>query len=275
MTVAIKWGSSFTPQNPGGLIYIDAVTSFTRDYKGKVTKHPIASGNSISDHFIKENDQIAISGVISGTDISTFSMLIQDLEGNVPYNANDNSMAVSINSAESDLFKLLPDVIGQYFTPVVPDVIVNTYREETTATVEKALIKLMNGFVFNEDTQHFTPNIQLVELWEYKGTVMTNITNNLVITSIKFKEDAKVGQSLFFDMQLERVTFATLKKGKLPKDVIKKLKGAATAKQKKGPQDSTPAPVDSGTTANGTPGRTDSPLRTTPQPGFGLGQSLQ
>lgn len=266
MTLALKYGSVKTPEKPSGLIYFDAVSLFSRDYKGKVTKHPVASGNPISDHFIKENDQISISGIISGTDISTFSMLIKDLEGNIPYNAYDNSLAVSINSTESDLFKLLPDVIGQFFEPTTPEVTMNADRTDVTGQVEKALINLMSGVVFNEKTTRFDSNIQLVELYEYKKTVISNITNNLVVTSLKFKEDAKVGQSLYFDMQLERVTFAYLKKGALPKDVIAKLRGASTPKQKKGPQDGTVAPVTpAGEEANAT-GRVADPKRTTPQP---------
>jgi len=270
MTLAVKWGSVETPEKPGGLVYFDAVSLFTRDYKGKVTKHPVAAGNSISDHFIKENDQISISGIISGTDISTFSMLIKDLEGNIPYNAYENLVAVSINSTESDLFSLLPDVVGQFFQPVTPEVEISADRTDVTAQVEAALINLMSGVVYNETSGRFDSNIQLVELYEYKGTVINKITNRLVITSLKFKEDVKMGDSLYFDMQLEQVTFATLKKGKLPKDVVDKLRGAATPKQKKGPQDGTVGEV-------GTPvpaGRTPSPSRTTPQSGFGVGQTL-
>lgn len=263
MTLALKWGSAETPEKPTGFVYFDALSLFTRDYKGKVTKHPVASGNPISDHFIKENDEITISGIISGTDISTFTTLIKDLEGNIPYNAYDNSFAVSINSTESDLFKLLPDVIGQFFEAITPDVSINTTRTDVTEQVEKALINLMSGVVFNEKNQRFDSNIQLVELYEYKGTVLTNITNNLVMTTLKFREDARLGESLYFDMKLERVTFAFLKKGKLPKDVIAKLRGAATTKQKKGPQDSTVKDVE---TTVGVTGRTDSPSRTTPQP---------
>lgn len=273
MTLALKYGSGNTPEKPSGLIYFDAVSLFTRDYKGKVTKHPVASGNPISEHFIKENDQISISGIISGTDISTFSMLIKDLEGNIPYNAYDNSLAVSINSVESDLFKLLPDVIGQFFEPVAPEVTINTDRTDITDQVEKALINLMSGVVFNEKSLRFDSNIQLVELYEYKKTIISNITNRLVITSLKFKEDARTGQSLYFDMQLEQVTFALLKKGKLPKDVIAKLRGATTPKQKKGSQDGTASPVEPSGGANAT-GRTQSPSRVTPQPGFGLGAPI-
>lgn len=268
MTLAIKWGSSDTPEKPGGLIYMDAVSSYSRDYKGKVTKHPVAAGRNISDHFIKENDTYGISGVITGTDISTFTMLIKDLEDNIPYNVYDNSVAVSISSTESDLFKLLPDVVGQFFQPALPEVEMSADRTIVTDQVEKALIDLMSGVVYNESTNHFDSNIQLVQLYEYQGTFITRITSNLVITSIKFKEDAKSGDGLYFDMTLEQVNFVTLKKGKLPKDVVNKLKGKATEKQKKGPQDSSsqPVPVENN--------RDVSPLRSTPLPGFGLGAQL-
>lgn len=275
MTLALSWGNKDEPEKPSGFIYFDAISLFTRDYKGRVTKHPVASGNSISDHFIKDNDTINISGIISGTDLSTFTDLIRDIDLNIPYNVYDNSIPVSINSSESDLFKLLPDVIGQFFTPDEAGVELDMSRTDVTEGVENSLINLMSGLVYNQSKQKFESNIQLVDLYEFKGTVINNITSNLVVTTIRFREDAKTGSSLFFDMQLEQVTFATLKKGKLPKDVQNSLKKTATPKQKKGSQDSTVGTVDANTDDTTTlTGRNASPIRVTPQSGYGLGDTL-
>jgi hypothetical protein len=245
MSFSLKWGSLEEPDKSSGLIYFDAISVFTQDYKGQVTKHPIDSGSMISDHFIKENPVFGLSGVISGTDISTFTNLIRDLEGNIPYNAYDLTEAVSINSKESDLFKLVPDVIGQFFQPELPEVTIGIDRTIVTDQVRDGLISLMSGINYNEARNKFESNVQLVQLYEYTGIVISRITSNLVLTTLRFKEDTATGDGLYFDMVLEQVSFVQIKKGQLPKYLAEPLKKKATTEQKKGTQDSTSNPVES------------------------------
>lgn len=270
MSFALKWGSDEEPEKSAGLIYFDAISNYTQDYRGQVTKHPIDSGSSISDHFIKENPAFRITGVISGVDISTFTRLIKDLEDHQPYNAYDLTEAVIINSNESDLFKLVPDVIGQFFQPELPEVIIGIDRTIVTDQVREALISLMSGVSFNERTNRFESNVQLVSLYEYTGIVISRIIPNLVMTSLRFKEDINTGDGLFFDIALEQVSFVQLRKGQLPKDVVNALKKKASTEQKKGAQDSTSRPVD--------PADTDSPDKLTEtvngDNGFAIGQPL-
>lgn len=272
MSFALKWGSIDEPNKSSGLIYMDAISVFTQDYKGQVTKHPIDSGSNISDHFIKENPVFGLTGVISGTDISTFTNLIRDLEGNIPHNAYDLTEAVSINSTESDLFKLVPDVIGQFFQPELPEVTIGIDRTIVTDQVRDGLISLMSGVSYNEARNKFESNVQLVQLYEYTKTIISRITSNLVITSLKFKEDTGSGDGLYFDMVLEQVSFVQIKKGQLPKSIGDSLKKKATTEQKKGAQDSTSNPIDSEDT-NGP--KTDALSGVVNgDSGFGVGQSL-
>lgn len=270
MSFALKWGSDQEPDKSSGLVYFDAISNYTQDYKGQVTKHPIDSGSNISDHFIKENPVFGITGVISGTDISTFSYLIRDLENHTPYNSYDLAQAVSINSNESDLFKLVPDVIGQFFQPELPEVTIGVSRTIVTDQVRDGLISLMSGVSFNQTRNKFESNVQLVQLYEYTGTVISRITSNLVMTSLKFKEDTNTGDGLYFDIVFEQVSFVKLKQGQLPKDVAKALQKKATKEQKKGPQDSSSNPVE--------PVTEDSPDKLTTevanQGGFNIGQKL-
>jgi len=272
MSFALKWGSVNEPEKSAGLVYMDAVSAFSQDYRGIVTKHPIDSGSNISDHFIKDNPVFGVTGVISGTDISTFTNLIRDLENNTPYNAYDLTQAVSINSTESDLFKLVPDVIGQFFQPDIPEVTIGMDRTIVTDQVRDSLISLMSGVRFNEKTNKFESNIQLVQLYEYKKTVISRITSNLVLTSMKFKEDTNTGDGLYFDMVLEQVSFVKLKLGALPKDVVNTLKKKASTEQKKGTQDSTSKEVDPADKASP---KDDSLTQVVNgDNGFGVGQSL-
>lgn len=239
MSLAIEWGDSSVQD--GGFIYCDVVTAYSQSYSGQVTKHPVDTGGNITDHYIHNNPIFTIGAVISGVDISTGTYLIQDLDGNAPYNSNEAPTAVSVNSTDqSVLKKFLPDTIGQFLSDDTPEVVVDSRRTDLTEQIRQALIDLTSGVVFNEKTGYFDPNIQIVKLYEYDNTLLRKVINNLVMTKISFKEDSTTGYALYCDITFEQVTFAFLKKTTIPKDVQDSLKKKASSKASKGKQDSTP-----------------------------------
>lgn len=239
MSLSIEWGDSSTKD--GGMIYLDAVLSYTQSHTGKVTSHPIDSGGFISDHFVRDNSKVSISAVITGVDISTGTYLIQDLEGNTPFNTNQAPSPVSVNSTDqSVLKKFIPDSIGQFLSDTTPDIVIDSRRADLLEQIREALVSLMSGVIYNEKTGQFDPDIQLVRLFEYDQTLLRKITNNLVMTSISFKEDPNSGYALYCDISFEQVTFAFLKKARIPQDIINGLKKKSAAKSSKGKQDSTP-----------------------------------
>lgn len=255
MSLAIEWGDSSIQD--GGFIYCDAVTSYTQNYSGQVTKHPIDSGGNVTDHFIKSNPIFTIGAVITGVDISTGTYLIQDLDGNNPYNSNEAPNAVSVNSTDqSVLKKFIPDSIGQFLSDSTPEVVVDSRRADLLEQIRQALIDLTAGVIFNDKTGQFDPSIQLVRLFEYDNTLLRKVINNLVMTKITFKEDPNTGYGLYCDITFEQVTFSFLKKTVIPKDVQDGLKKKAAPKAYKGKQDSTPQDVGSGNSPKDT-----SPLR--------------
>lgn len=242
MSFGLRWGED--NEEGGGFVFFDAITVSTENYSGQVTKHPIASGASISDHFIRQNPIFTLSTVITGYDISMNSYLIQDLVGNSPYNVNEPPTAVSVTSTDDSVLKqFIPDSIGQFLSSSAPEIIVDGPRLQTLDTVKDAIVNLMSGVIFNEKKSKFVPNIQLVRLFEYDGTLLKKIINNLVITSMVFREDVNSGEGLYCDLTFEQVTFATLKKTVLPQDVVDSLKKKSAPKASKGKQDPTPKPV--------------------------------
>lgn len=242
MSFGLRWGED--NEEGGGFVFFDAITVSTENYSGQVTKHPIASGASISDHFIRQNPTFTLSTVITGYDISMNSYLIQDLVGNSPYNVNEAPTAVSVTSTDASVLKqFIPDSIGQFLSSSAPEIIIDGHRLQTLDTVKDAIVNLMSGVVFNEKKGKFVPNIQLVRLFEYDGTLLKKIINNLVITSMVFREDVNTGEGVYCDLTFEQVTFATLKKTVLPQDVVNSLKKKSAPKASKGKQDPTPKPV--------------------------------
>lgn len=259
MSLALEWGDSSVQD--GGFIYLSAVTSYTQNYAGQVTKHPIDGGSNVTDHYIRSNPIFTIGAVITGVDISTGTYLIQDLDGNNPYNSNQAPNAVSVNSTDqSVLKKFIPDSIGQFLSDSQPEVVVDSRRADLIEQIRQALIDLTAGVVFNDKTGQFDPSIQLVRLFEYDNTLLRKVINNLVMTKITFKEDPNTGYGLYCDITFEQVTFAFLKKTTIPKDVQDSLKKKASSKNSKGKQDSTPQDVDGADAGSNAPKDTD-PLR--------------
>jgi hypothetical protein len=238
MSLALRWGDD--DKDEGGFIYLNATTLYTQSYTGQVTKHPIDSGGEITDHFINNNPTFNVSGVITGDDINTSSYLIQDLVGNAPFNVNEPPTAVNVGSTDLGvLSNFIPTSIGQFLPSVDPEVTMDAQRADLLEQIRNALTNLVSGFRINEQTGQFEKVIQIVRLFEYDGINLKRIINNLVITSINFKEDVNTGYALYPDFTFEQVSFAGIKKTTIPKDVVDSLKKKAATKESKGKQDST------------------------------------
>jgi hypothetical protein len=238
MSFAIKYGGS--DPDEGGLIYMDAVVSYSQNFSGQVTKHPVDGGANITDHFIQNNPVFTMSAVISGVDISTGSYLIQDNDGNFPYNVTTAPTAVSVNSTDSSvLSRFIPDSIGQFLPDSSPDVVVDPARSDLIEQIRDMLKDLISGVKFNDTTGQFDPNIQVVQLYEFTGRLLKRIQNNLVVTSIQFKEDASTGYGLYCDITFEQVSFVYLKKTDLPRNLGAGVSGKGSGKKELGKVDGT------------------------------------
>lgn len=240
MSLALWWGEE--DEEYGGFIYFDAVTAYSQNYRGQVTKHPVDGGSNITDHFIKENPIFTVSAVITGVDLSTGTYLIQDLDGNAPSNVSPAPSAVNVTSTnDSVLRRIIPDSIGQFLNDSSPSIEVQeqTGKADLIEGVRDILINLMSGVKFNETTARFDPNIQLVKLYEFDDILLKRIINNLVMTNISFNENAESGYALFCDMTFEMVEFANLRRTTIPADVQSTLKKKASSKNSKGKVDST------------------------------------
>jgi hypothetical protein len=230
MTLAIAWGT--TPEDEEqGLIYFDAVTSYTQNYVGQVTKHPIDTGGVITDHFVKDNSKFTIQAVITAADISISSYIIRDLDDNIPFNVKTAPNAVSVESTNNSvLSKFIPTSIGQFFPDSAPEITMDASRENSLGQVRNLLINLMSGVKFNEKTQQFDSNVQIVALYEFEQTSLVRILNNLVLTNITFDEKPETGDALYCNMSFEQVSFVTLKKVAIPKTVSGLSKKASSKK---------------------------------------------
>ena len=239
MTLALKWGEADKPE-AGGFIYFDAVSSFTENHRGQVTKHPVDSGASITDHFIKENSVYNITAVISSVDISNALELLQDLDGNVPFNISPVTEPVSIGGAGpfEKFKKFIPSSIDQFIPDPSVEVKMQDVRTDYLPQIKAALKDLIGSKVYNLETGQFDTKIQTVQLYEYDNSIIKNIINNLVLTAFNVREDVSTGVGLYCDFTLEAVEFVYLKKTEIPQNIIKSLNQQAAEKKSLGKADS-------------------------------------
>ena len=243
MTLAIQWGygpTSYKGREPlsQGFIYFDAVTAYRKSYSGSVSKHPIDRGGLISDHFTIENPVITMSAVISAVDISIGGVNIKDMNGNTPTNRKQYIESVKVNSDDKSLVNYLPNVAGQFFTPMKPGVVLAPQPTNVLQQIQELLESL-----FTEK------ETELVTLYEYeKSQLKKSPTENLVMTSLVFNETPESGEGLFCEITLEQVTFVNTRKANVPEGISSALvaeeldKKAATL-ENEGKQDSTPRGV--------------------------------
>lgn len=222
MTMGIKWGAD-DPENQG-LIYLDAVTAYSESHSGKVTSHPVDTGSVITDHYTRDNPKFSISAVITGVDISNNSYLITDGQGNYPFNTSISPTAVSVNSTDNSVLnKFIPGSTNQFFSSSSPDVVMDGERTDLLDQIKFFLIDLMSGVKLNPVTNQFDSNVQIVELYQFEGTLLIDIVFDLVMTNITFEERPDTGRALYCNISLEQVNFVSLQKTTIPVTVTPTL----------------------------------------------------
>lgn len=241
MTLALRWGIDET-EEVGGFIYFDAVSLYTRNFRGQVTKHPVDGGGRITDHFIKENPVYNISAVISGVDVSGENLLISDTDGVVPFNYDPviEQAIVEDTGLVNKLKKFIPNSIGQFIPDTESEVVtLQAERNNKALDVDALLQGLLTGKRFNPATNQLDPYVQVVRLYEYTDFGIAKIVEDLVLTSLVIREDVNTGEGLFCDLTLEQVEFVSLQRVEVPQNIRSSLAGKASTKAAKGKQDST------------------------------------
>lgn len=238
MSLALRSGD--IGDEKGFFIYFDAVTSYSQNYSGGVTKHPIDSGSPVVDHFTRENPVVTISAVVTGVDVSTGSFNITGIDGERAQNVRQAPNAVSVQGSDNSLIdRFIPSSIGQFLPSSMPEPSMDSARASVVEQVRAALRELIVGVKFNEVTGKEEPNINLVYLYEYNGTLLNRVVTNLVVTDVVFSESVDSGDGLFCDITLEQVQFVGLRREAIPSEYTQEMAAATATKESKGKQDST------------------------------------
>jgi len=245
MTFCIGWEADEVQS--GGLLFFDAVTSWSRSHTGTVSRHPVDGGGSITDVYINNNSVFSLSAVISGTDLSISTIALQTDTGDIPYNARPAPTEVLVASEDQNLLmRFVPSVVGQFLPDTLPEVVLDDFRGDTTEEIQDILVNLQSGEGLNQITGQFETLIRPIVLYETNGflTLVKKLpadnTKFLVITSVSFREGPDDGQALYCDVVFEQCRFANLKKVQLPPDLVQTpVKKKVASKKSLGKCDST------------------------------------
>lgn len=236
MSIAIKFGELSDPKQLSGLIYLDAVTSYDKNFKGRVTEHPIETGVSISDHFRSDNPTFKISGVISSVDLSPIPYMTS-IGGQRPLNANYPAIPIVVSDLLSAVARWVPEgarQMGQWFGENVSGMspVRNNYRKDVETLIET----IMNGVYFNQDRGRWENRITLSTIYEMEDNRVDKSYDNCVLTDYKVSEDPETGDALYLEMSFEQVRFATSESVDTPAPVPNSPtgRGASTSKSRGG-----------------------------------------
>ena len=206
MTIALKIGDKDSQVQ--GFIYLDAVTTYTKDMDGKVTSFPVDSGANISDHFISQNQKFTLEGVISDVDITGLSDKVM-VDGEKPINAKPQPTATRISGQQGAL-QYLPSAVKQFFERTDATVYSDASSQASIPAVELLFEELMRGTYYNSADNRWRNKMTTTTLYEMDGINFINAKTDLVITNVSITEDADSGDALYMSISLEKVRFVTL-----------------------------------------------------------------
>ena len=230
MRIALKIGDEESQVK--GLIFLNAVTAYSRSLSGKVTSFPVDSGVNIADHFISNNQKFTVEGVISDFDISGESNIFK-VGDEKPLNAQKLPTSPTI-SGPSGALKYLPGVVKQFYSDTAPTVTSSDRAQNTTAIIEGLLEELMRGNYYDSVTKKWRNKMTTTILYEVEGSVLKSARTDLVITDVSFNETPDSGEALYISFTLEKVRFVSLANTEITKQAAKPVQKKIAPKDDKG-----------------------------------------
>ena len=176
---------------------IDAAPTTSRSWRNEITRHPLESGASITDHVVNQNPTFSIQGIVSDAALLTFGDQLDALA-----------------NAAQDLPNIVGNVLSNVFTTGEP-----IDLEGTSAEAQNALIILIK--IWRDK-----------ELFTIAFSDRREVYPNCVLKSLEVKKSAAIGDSLQFNLRAEQVSFVTSRqvsvKAEVPREEVEEDAAAGT-----------------------------------------------
>lgn len=203
-----------------GFFYISAVTSFSIENGGTLTKHRLDSGAEVNDHYIPNNPKFKLDGVISSADItynpSNTNSIIGQILGEGVMNGDLPPKATTIDTSSSGIMQyvpdilenMIPDVVAQFLPVSDPEIVVDEDVKPLYGDQFAMLIREMTTRItYNPTTALYQNSIVPCALYELRGNDYVRVYEDLIITSFIPTETPDSGDALTFSMTLEQMRF--------------------------------------------------------------------
>lgn len=190
------------------VLFVDAVTNYTKSRTSRVSEHPVDQARVIADHVAKDNLSLAIKGVVSSADFHSEHARPSEFTDQYPYKVAseyDNPVnGVQINAGDS-LLDLLPGSIRQFMTDapegqVTGDPFRGYSHEAARDRLNRAWDDSERLTILDYDFD--IHNGRVINVRMFENCLISNLTDN---------EDPETGDAYYFTMQLKQVRLATVK----------------------------------------------------------------
>lgn len=189
----------------GDLLWMDAITQYTKNYTGTLSAHPLEKGSVVNDHTTINNLKISLAGIISDADFNLDRPTISDSDAT---NWGINNKQFVNNSPVTDtvtvtmtntISSFLPASVTQFIVPQTPVVTVPIItRPKFADKVKQELVTI------HETAENFS-------LVEFKHGSIDTIIYNCVLVGLEFTETPESGDAVYPTMNIEQAKYVTTK----------------------------------------------------------------
>lgn len=187
------------------VMYLDAVTNYTKSYSSNISNHPIDKSAVITDHVSKNNPSFSIKGVISAADFHTTYVRAPDFEEENVSLEYDQPVEGAVIKSPSSMLDYLPGSVQQFLSSTNPtEVAVDPFRGYSHQVARDRLYKAWESseIITLLDYDYDFVNGRSVHVKRIENCLIQNYTDN---------EDAQTGDALEFTITFIKVRFAYLK----------------------------------------------------------------
>lgn len=198
------------------VLFIDAVTNYSKTRSSSVSNHPVDESSFVTDHLSKNNPVFTVRGVVSSADFhNEFTRPIELIQGGSEHPAVDADYNTPVNGASistsSSITDLLPGSIQQIIGSVDGTVSTDSFRGYNHQTARDRIEQAW------EDSE-------LITILDYDYDIITGrseavrLHENCLIRRYADNEDVETGDTLTFNITFNKVRFATLEEVEIEVD---------------------------------------------------------
>jgi hypothetical protein len=222
----------------GDVVFFDVVTRYSQSFRSQLTQHPVDGAGTVSDHVVKQNPQVTLSGIISGADFnqSKPQNLSEEQRNRLQVGASviDPASIASIIEIKSEdgALNLLPGSVSQFTSNSVPTI---ENLSEGRGN-EKDVFTLLKGYSDRKEAVNIYEFDDVGEGMTIVDELPEKPSQRVYITNLSKDETAQQGDALTVNMTFQIATVTTLQEEEVPANMRQDVQDQAATGTSKGNQ---------------------------------------